>query len=77
MSTKINFYLKLRGEDENPPFPPRTLAEMRWFFIFQNISLLLTFFLPRVKKKKRIKTQKSIIAVEKMGVIEEGISMSY
>jgi hypothetical protein len=46
------------------------------FFISQNILLLLTFFLPRVKRKKIIKTQKPIIAVKKLGVAEEGPSLS-
>jgi hypothetical protein len=36
----------------------------------------LTFSLPWVKRKEIIKIQKPIIAVEKMGVTEEGISMS-
>jgi hypothetical protein len=36
----------------------------------------LTFFLTRVKRKEIIKTQKPIIAVQKMGVTEEGTSMS-
>jgi hypothetical protein len=35
----------------------------------------LTFFLPRVKRKEIIKTLKPIIAVQKMGVPEEGTSM--
>jgi len=35
-------------------------------FISQNISLLLTFFLPRVKRKEIINTQKPIVTLQKM-----------
>jgi hypothetical protein len=45
-------------------------------FLCLNISLLLTFFLPRVKRKEIIKTQKPIAAVQKLGVAEEGTSMN-
>jgi hypothetical protein len=49
---------------------------MRGSFITQIISvLLLTFFPPRVKRKKIIKTQKPIIAVKNMSVTEGGTSM--
>jgi len=51
---------------------PRTLAEMRGFFICQNIQLLLTFSLPWVKRKK---LSKPINRSSKLGVTEEGSSM--
>jgi len=38
-------------------------------------SFLLTFLLRRIKKIERIKPQQLIIAVQKIGVAEEGISM--
>ena len=38
-------------EDANPTFSLKTLAEMRGFVIFQNISLLLTFSFAMVKSK--------------------------
>jgi hypothetical protein len=50
-------------------------AAMWGSFICQNISLLLIFSLPRVKRKETIKTRKPIIAAQKMGVPEDGISM--
>ena len=61
--------------DKHRPFPFEPLLR-RGFFISQNISLLLIFFLPRVKRKEIIKTQKPITAVQKMGVTEEGSSMN-
>jgi hypothetical protein len=42
--------------------------------LIKNFSLLV--FLPRVKRKGIFKTQQQIIAVQKMGVPEEGATMS-
>jgi hypothetical protein len=41
------------------------------FFFCQNISLLLTFSLPQVKRKEINKTQKQIIEAQKMDVTQE------
>lgn len=61
--------------DKHRPFPFEPLLR-RGFFISQNISLLLIFSLPRVKREEIINTQKPITAVQKMGVTAEGSSMN-
>ena len=69
-------FVKVCSEDRNILHFPQRTPQKCGVFISQNIPLLLTFPLPRVKRKKLIKIQKKIIAVQKLGVTEEGNSMS-
>jgi len=72
MATKKNsFFEECRLEFFDPRRTPFRLIS--GFFISQNISLLLTFSLPRVKKEKIIKIQKPIAAAKKWVLLRKGV----